>query len=611
MAALFALIIATQAAAAAAAPPCDPASCFSPAAPTFNTSAFSSWLLAREGRALSVAPGIYTLAPPAAGARAHLDLPPLAGTAVSFAGVTLVAAARAGAGVYLSGWRGSALAGLSLRYAQPPSSSATIAAVDAAAGTVDVTVEAGHPADDFIAGTVASCNVFEAATRQRRPLAQDVYVKLVAARGGGVYRLTVANAGQLAGVVAGDLLGCRVAGGGMTFTADGAEGCAFSNISLYGGPCFGFFESGGSNNSWTDIAIRFPDPPPGAAAAPLLSTSADGLHSAGTRIGPRIERAHFEGMDDDGIAIHGAIRLVTGAAGAAVWTAVHGAVAPGDRVLLYDTAFGPAPALAAPDFAAAYHVVVAVAPAAKGYAPPFNVSKTMPSQVLPGATFDVLTLDPPPPAGAGFDWVLINADAVGAGFVVRDSTIRNHRARGLLLKGSDGLVENVNITNSSLGGIIITPELYWTEAGYARNVTVRGCAITLTSSGAQSYGGIALGAVAPGGALVRGAGHAHVTIENNVITDAGYAPVWLNGAADVTLRGNRLVTPFHAPDARGLPHCCLPLPAPSSVAVWADAVEALRIEGNCVVRASGGVNFALLNVTASSGSWAGGVVACT
>ena len=139
---------------------------------------------------------------------------------------------------------------------------------------------------------------------------------------------------------------------------------------------------------------------------------------------------------------------------------------------------------------------------------------------------------------------------------------------------------------------------------------MRGCAITLTSSGAQSYGGIALGAVGPGGPLVTHAGHAHVLLEDNVLTDAGYAPIWLNGAADVTLRNNRLVTPFHATDASGLPHCCLPLPAPTAIAVWADAVEELLVEGNCVERAPGGVNFALFNVSASSGTWAGGVVEC-
>jgi hypothetical protein len=224
------------------------------------------------------------------------------------------------------------------------------------------------------------------------------------------------------------------------------------------------------------------------------------------------------------------------------------------------------------------------------------------------AAYQVLTLTPPPPVGTQFDWVAINADGVGAGFSVRDSTISNHRARGMLLKGTDGLVENVTITNSSLGGIIVTPELYWREAGYARNLTIRNCTITLTSSGAQSYGGIAVGAVAPSSALVLGLGHADILVEDNLIMDSGYSPIWVNAAASTTFQRNRIVTPFNAADAANLPHCCEPLP--SLVAVYANSNAALTIANNCVVRAPGGVAFTLLTVSNSTGSWENGVIDC-
>jgi len=236
----------------------------------------------------------------------------------------------------------------------------------------------------------------------------------------------------------------------------------------------------------------------------------------------------------------------------------------------------------------------------------------MPSQVLPGATFAVLTLSPPLPIGLRFDCVVVNTNAVGAGYSIRDSQISNHRARGMLLKGTDGLVENNTITNSSLGGIIITPELYWCEAGFARNVTIRGNTLILTSSGDQSYGGIGLGAVAPGGLLSHSPGASAIVIEDNVLVDASYAPIWLNAAGNVTLRNNRLITPFHAATVASLPDCCMPLPS-DKIAVYVASVQGLLIEGNCVQRAPPGEDTLqyLLNVTSdSTGVWDGGVEVC-
>jgi hypothetical protein len=40
--------------------------------------------------------------------------------------------------------------------------------------------------------------------------------------------------------------------------------------------------------------------------------------------------------------------------------------------------------------------------------------------------------------GVGFDWVANNADLNGNGFELRNNTIENHRARRMLIKGSNG-----------------------------------------------------------------------------------------------------------------------------------------------------------------------------
>ncbi len=143
-------------------------------------------------------------------------------------------------------------------------------------------------------------------------------------------------------------------------------------------------------------------------------------------------------------------------------------------------------------------------------------------------------------------------------------------------------------------------------------MTVRNNTVTLTSSGSQSYGGIALGAVAPNGRLAQNApGHSAVAILGNTLVDCGYAPIWLNAGGNVSVVGNRLVTPFHAPSPGGLPHCCMPLPA-EAIAVFASGVQGLTLAGNCVQPAppgEGSLQF-LLNVTNSTGAWDGGVTLC-
>ena len=595
---------------------CPSPTCYTPLDANFNATDFNLWVSASGARSLQVAPGTYAIAVNAA-TGVHLQLSSgLTDMALDFTGVTLVCASRRGQALLLPSAQNTSIVGLTFRYAQPPSNTAAILAVNVSAGTLDVAVEAGHPTEDFEAGTVKDCNVFDSSTRLRVPLGYDMYISSLAPLGGGVYRIAVGGL-PLAFLRVGYLLGCRVPGGRMTAVLDACTACTLRDVALYGGPSFGFFDGGGGGgNSYMNISIRMPDPPPGAATRPLLSTSADGLHSAGARVGPRIEGAHFTGMDDDGIAVHGGFRLVldADAPSGRVWTCRHLAAAVGDRFSFYSPTFQPQPPpLPSQGYAPLLFSVTALAPAGPHYTPPANSSKTMPSQTLP-CEYEVLTLSPAsalPPLLA-FDWVSVNVDTVGAGYHISNSTITNHRARGMLLKAPGGLVENCSITNSSLGGIIVTPELYWEEATYSQNVTLRGNTLTLTSSGMQSYGGIALGAVAPGNALAEGVGHANIVIEDNVVIDAGYYPIWLNAAANVRLLRNRIVTPFHAPSSAQLPSCCMPLPH-QQIAVFAQSLTDFVAQGNCVDPAPPGSSAltSIFNVSQdSTGSWAGGVVLC-
>jgi hypothetical protein len=601
---------------------CPGSQCYTPTNPnSFNASDFELWLSLNskaDNTILQVSPGTYFVNAPTPSMRAHVILPSMSNIVLDMTSTTLIAESRTGGGIYAAGLINTTLIGLTLKYASPPSNSAVIVAIDKTAATIDITVELGHPTEDFIAGSVSSCNVFEASSRLRRPLTYDIYISSISSSTNGIYRLNVSNSGQLAGVIVGDLLGCRVPNGQMTVLLDGVINSTLKDIALFGGPCFGILESGGSRNSYINVSIRFPDPPLNATTRPLLSTSADGLHSSGARIGPRIDSIVFEGMDDDGIAIHGKFSLVTDAHNGSLWLAdIPNSLQIGDALALYDPTFASSPTPEPPTYRPTLFTILSISPAASNYKPPFNISKTMPSQKLPANSYTVVTLNTSSsssffPIGITFDWVVANTNAVGSYYSIRNATIRNHRARGMLLKGSHGIVENSSITNSSLGGIIITPELYWEEASFAQNVSLRNNTITLTSSGIQSYGGIALGAVAPNNQLAISPGHSLITIEDNILIDAGYSPIWLNAAGNVTLRRNILRMPFHAPNASLLPNCCMPLPT-QQIAVYVQSVQNVLIEENCVELAPIGENALqyLLNVSDdSNGNWINGVMIC-
>ncbi len=76
------------------------------------------------------------------------------------------------------------------------------------------------------------------------------------------------------------------------------------DITLWGGPGFGYFHTGSDvpgrrgGNTFLRTDIRRPSRPAGATEDPLLSTSADGFHSAGAPIGPIVDSVFFEGMPD-------------------------------------------------------------------------------------------------------------------------------------------------------------------------------------------------------------------------------------------------------------------------------------------------------------------------
>ena len=169
----------------------------------------------------------------------------------------------------------------------------------------------------------------------------------------------------------------------------------------------------------------------------------------------------------------------------------------------------------------------------------------------------------------------------------------------MLVKASDGVIEGNRIENSSLGGIIVTPELYWGEGDYVRNVTITGNSIRNVCTGKQCYGGLALGALAPGEVFAAGPayGHRGVIISNNYFENISFANLWLSSADGVVVSNNTIRYPFAYPSVAT---CCPPVrPLPTRTVVFATSSGSVEFADNCIVDALPPGTAVPFNATAS------------
>ncbi|MDR3708483.1 MAG: right-handed parallel beta-helix repeat-containing protein [Capsulimonadaceae bacterium] len=314
-------------------------------------------------------------------------------------------------------------------------------------------------------------------------------------------------------------------------------------IVMLGGTGFAIHEHNCDGGNYYQYDVTYPPMPPGATVAPLLSTNADAFHSSNVRKGPTLENCHFEGMHDDGIPIHGAYSLALESSENSVVINLPDPGAdyrPGDRLAFYDLN-GAQNAIA---------TLVSIEPI-KYPAHYYNGSKYFSERPSTPLNYRRITLDRPVPAQLG--WMLADTDVCGSGFVIRGCTIRNARARGMLIKASDGLIENCTIEGTTSGGIVLAPEMKsWNEADFSKNIlirnnTIRHCGLYMHNDNfeqsAMTIGNEQDGHFTPS------PGHANIRIEHNKFIDNPGPNILITSASNVTIKDNEFIRPMQEWDA--------------------------------------------------------------
>ncbi|HEX3133835.1 MAG TPA: right-handed parallel beta-helix repeat-containing protein, partial [Planctomycetota bacterium] len=343
-------------------------------------------------------------------------------------------------------------------------------------------------------------------------------------------------------IAVGDLLAFRGKNLTNIHVAD-CTSCVIDSVTIRSSGGFCVHEDGGDGGNRYTVTVTYGPRPEGATENPLIACNADAFHSSIARKGPTLIGCKFEGMCDDGIAIHGAFALALEARGNTVVTTERGDWRVGDHVQFFDLKGG----LTAEATITAIRAKPDYKPSAK--------SRYRPYEDLARRRFSELDLDRP--VGATFDWLVSNRDTNGSGFMLKDNLIRNHRARGMLLKADDGVVENNTVDGSTIAGIVLSPEFWWNEAGCSRNVLIKGNTIrntgyaTHVGPGQRQAGALTLCGEAEPDARP---GHRNIRIENNTFRDCEGTNILIDFAMDVKISGNTFVNPMRTPVKRGADH---------------------------------------------------------
>jgi len=536
---------------------------------------------------LTIEPGTYRIAPPR-GHAPHLKIHGAKGLAIIADGVTLICT-ELNLAIDIQDSDGLTLQGVTIDYDPLPFTQGTVEAVSDDGERIDIRLDDGYP------DTTERVNVYfwepdgsrikaESWTRYGKsltPLSADDTM----AGGFAGNRLVRLDQGRRFDdqIAPGD----RVTMKTNIKTPHGIilTNCArttLRDVTLYTSTCFGFLERFGHDNRYEACRITPGPMPEGASEPRLMSTIADGFHSKFASHGPTVVGCLFERMGDDGIAINGDFMLVYGAdPTAAEPTVTLGfkrslVLAVGDELIVRrrsdSNAIGTARVTA----------ITEVAPG-DGLPDSFDAQTEM-RRLLPemrerNAWHSVyrVTLDESIDAQPGD--VAASPDRVGSHFVVKDNTIRNHRARGMLIRGSHGIIEGNSIDGSSMAGIVFGPNVeLWMEGDFVSDVTVRNNTIRNVNRAANNPNSTYLGAIsvtspvpfAPGG-------HENIRIENNTIEGGKGPAIFIGSAADVKVWNNTIRGTHQLPGGHGENHGL-----PGDPVIYITGSDRVGLEGNTI-----------------------------
>ncbi len=494
-----------------------------------------------------IPPGVYKLPEPGGGF--YLSFDNMKNFRIIGKGVTLLRTDPTKGGIQFTHCRNVTLDGVTLRCDPIPYTQGRIIAMSRKKHFIDIRVNKGYQTDltnparfpQSPLSVVCSPKTFRI-----KPGTRDIFAGKITKIGRRKFRIITMS--SFAFIRIGDLMEFR--GNGRPDVANiESRRMDIEHVTVMGGTGFCFYEGGGGGNRYRDDSIVYPPKPPGATVPPLRASNADGLHSNFTRLGPIVEGCHFEGMGDDGIAIHGWYAMLRRATGRK-WVVLFpfgktSFFRVGDRLKLYDPAGGYL----------GQTRVAGIKPLA-GYKPRRPTALPGEKGAFGGPRFNFYAVTVRHSiANSGFEDRISDTNANGSGFIVRHCVIQQNRARGMIIKADNGVIEDNTIDGSSMGGIEVTPEFWWDESGCSSHLLIEGNTIEHVGYATADVPGLneagALSIFATTDARAVSFGHNGIAVIGNRFVDNNGINLLVADAKNLLLADNTFINPMRMPDNRG------------------------------------------------------------
>jgi len=442
----------------------------------------------------------------------HLELRYLRGVTLDMRGVEMVCTETTRA-IHIHGCEDLTILGLTIDYDPLPFTQGTLTGISEDRKTHTIQIQEGFPPAEHV---IPSKYIIM--TPERTLRFGDYFQFRTEALPGNRLEVSILNPRKDGGERVGDLITISAQSVRGPFVPhavqiDRSRNITLEDVTLYASPTFGFFETHSSGTVYRRCVVD-------RRGDRLRSLNADGFHSKFAEVGPTLEgcRAFWQG--DDGINICGAYHLVTGSEGdrLRVLAKRDMEIRPGDPVQLIQADGRPLPDA----------TVVSVRETGDIREEDKEVLQTLrvlhTVKRLLKTEYEIqldreVALEPGAVIGA--------LNRMGNGFVIRDSEFGHLRSRGILVKASDGLIENNLVVDCAMQGIKVSPEYLWLESGYSSNVTISGNRIL--NSGRE---GILVDSIGPHPV------HTDLVIQNNVLSTAYLPAVRIKGVVRGLFSGN-------------------------------------------------------------------------
>ncbi|MBE6904381.1 MAG: hypothetical protein E7480_07215, partial [Ruminococcaceae bacterium] len=333
-----------------------------------------------------------------------------------------------------------------------------------------------------------------------------------------------------------------------TIIVTNCDTTSFIDVSVYSSPGFALNESSGEGNMYLKNFSIVPGPKPeGATAERLRSANGDGTHFGNVRKGPTFDNCRITHCGDDCINIQGFFFHVLRVNGNELivspkWDTPlkvgetiegykdEGYVSTGTaKVVAFEA---QRDAAWTPEILAAYE----------------NYDKALGDDTL----VYIITLDKE--IGVEVGDHITSLDRIGAGAVIKNSYFGLNRARGVVVKGQNIVIENNTFESTTHPAIVAHADILWCESGFPTNVIIRNNTINASAISSNiildgrvdQIGAILINVAPPNNVtgFYQCMQNKNILIENNTITNSRAFGIAAMNCDGITIRNNTIENPF-------------------------------------------------------------------